>query len=117
MATRCTPLRDACQPTPNGGGKPSDIEPARGARQVNDLSSAIWNRPWSGVARRSGVVLSPGRNRHLTETEQGTTSKFPEVKGDGAMHYTALAHQAYHDTEGAQHIFLVSGDHGDDRHT
>ena len=76
---------DACQPTPNGGGKPPDTEPARGARQVNDLSAAIWNRPWSWVARRSGEAPPPGRNRHLTDTEQGTPSKFPEVKGDGAM--------------------------------
>ena len=75
----------ACRPTPNGGGKPPDTEPARGARQVNDLSAAIWNRPWSWVARRSGEAPPPGRNRHLTDTEQGTTSKFPEVKGDGAM--------------------------------
>lgn len=35
---------------------------------------------------------------------------------EGALHYTALAHQAYHDTEGAQHIFFVPDDHEDDRH-
>ena len=59
------------------------LEPAPGAHRTNDISAAMWFRPW-WWATRPGA--SPQwRNRHLTDTEQSITSSFPEVKGDGAM--------------------------------
>ena len=59
------------------------LEPAPGAHRENDVTAAMWHRPWGWTAR-SGV--SPQwKNRHLTETEQSTASSFPIVTGDGAM--------------------------------
>ena len=59
------------------------LEPAPGAHRENDITAAMWFRPWWWTTRPGS---SPQwRNRHLTETEQSTTSSFPIVTGDGAM--------------------------------
>ena len=59
------------------------LEPAPGAHRENDITAAMWHRPWGWTTRPGD---SPQwRNRHLTETEQSTTSSFPIVTGDGAM--------------------------------
>ena len=80
-----TPECDALQLIHDDEAEPTAAEPAPGAHRKNDLSSAIWHEPWSWVTRRPDAAHSQGWSRHLTDTEQGITSKFPEVKGDGAM--------------------------------
>ena len=69
----------------NGELESAATEPAPGARRTDVPSTAMWLEPWSWVVRRPAAALFPGRKRPLTETERGITSKFPEVKGDGAM--------------------------------
>ena len=59
------------------------LEPAPGAHRENDITRALWSQPWWWTTRPGS---SPQwRNRHLTDTEQSTTSSFPIVTGDGAM--------------------------------
>ena len=59
------------------------LEPAPGARRENDITAEMWHRPWGWLTRPGDSFHE--RNRHLTETEQSTTSSFPIVTGDGAM--------------------------------
>ena len=52
------------------------------ARRTDD-ATAVWPQP-SEWADRRPCVPNRWQNRHLTDTEQSTTSSFPEVTGDGA---------------------------------